>query len=188
MADEQSWLITGVILCGGKGSRLGGQDKGLIEVAGRPLARHVADTLRPHVQSLIIIANRNLDDYKRICPQVYADDSGPYHGPLAGIASALAQVTTPYALICACDMPRLPAQLIARLWSGMQRIDADAACVRDPTGLQPFPLLMKTKLLDSARQSLATQHYKLGDWLLAQQPAIIDIPETLTNINAPQDL
>jgi molybdenum cofactor guanylyltransferase len=107
--------ITGVILAGGRGSRLGGVDKGLVPLHGRPLIEHVIDALRPQVGALLISANRNRDIYASYGYPVIADVMGDYDGPLAGMLSAMRAAGTAYILTTPCDAPSIPADLARRL-------------------------------------------------------------------------
>ena len=95
--------ITAVILAGGRGRRMGGDDKGLVELNGRPLIKHVLAVIAPQVSSVILNANRNLDRYAGFGYPVVRDDLLGFQGPLAGFAAAMAAATTPYLITMPCD-------------------------------------------------------------------------------------
>ena len=107
--------ITGLVLAGGRGQRMGGVDKGLQPWRGRPLVDHALAGLAPQVASLLISANRNVADYARRGVPVLVDGDGDFDGPLAGILAGLRRSTTPWLAVVPCDAPRLPADLVARL-------------------------------------------------------------------------
>ena len=107
--------ITGLILAGGMGRRMGGADKGLLLLHGRPLAALSLERLRPQVGSLFISANRNLDIYAALGPEVLPYLLPDYPGPLAGIHAALSRIETPWLATCPCDSPYLPSDLVERL-------------------------------------------------------------------------
>ena len=107
--------ITAVILAGGKGSRLGGQDKGLVDYNGKLLIEHVLERITPQVSTVLINANRNVDTYKQYGFPVINDDLSDFQGPLAGFASAMRASTTSHILTLPCDGPLLPLDLASRM-------------------------------------------------------------------------
>ncbi len=111
-------LITGVILAGGRSSRMGGADKGLVEFEGRCLIEHVLVRMQPQVGEIIISANRNLDRYRSYGHRVVEDDRatfGDFCGPLAGMLAGLRHSHLPWVVFAPCDAPALPMDLVARL-------------------------------------------------------------------------
>lgn len=114
--------ITALILAGGEGRRMGGQDKGLVMWHGKPLVAWMATLVRPWVSRIIISCNRHQDQYRLYADEVIRDDADLYTGPLAGIAKAATYVTTSWCLILPCDMPRLTAEVIRML---IQAADMD---------------------------------------------------------------
>jgi molybdenum cofactor guanylyltransferase len=138
--------ITGLLLAGGQGSRMGHADKGLQPFRGTTMAAHVLDRLRPQVGALLINANRNAEQYARFGAPVFGDTLEGYAGPLAGLAAGLAHCETTYLVSAPCDAPFLPADLVARLAGAIG--DADLAAPETPDGqLQPVFCLLKTALL-----------------------------------------
>src|ERR1700679_3295306 len=117
--------ITGLILAGGRGSRMGGIDKGLQWHLGVPLARHALERLRPQVAALMLNANRNLAAYQAMGVPVWQDETPDFPGPLAGMLAGLEHCDTPYLVTVPCDSPNFPTDLVARLAQGL--VDASAA-------------------------------------------------------------
>jgi len=115
MAMRRGGGITGLILAGGAGRRVGGRDKGLIPWAGKPLAQQVVERIGPQVDSVIISCNRNSDLYRQFTTRTVCDTRPGYPGPLAGIEAAHPYVDTDLLLVVNCDMPLLPAGLARRL-------------------------------------------------------------------------
>jgi len=130
-ADYPRQQITALILAGGRGTRMGGRDKGLVDYRGQPLVRHLAATLAPQAAALLLSANRSHDDYHALGHVPLADRRAGYAGPLAGIETALSVCTTPYLLICPCDTPHVPADYGPRLWAALHDGDAELACATD---------------------------------------------------------
>ena len=144
--------ITGLILAGGRGSRMGGVDKGLQNHHGMPLALHALLRLQPQVGAMLINANRNLGAYESMGAPVWPDALPDYPGPLAGMLAGLERCTTPYLVTVPCDTPNFPDDLVERLANALEG-DEDIAMVATREGSelvrQPVFLLMKTTLLES---------------------------------------
>lgn len=113
--------ITGVILAGGAGRRVGHRDKGLIPFRGKPLVAHVCENLEPQVGSMIVSCNRNLETYGAFAPRVVVDRRKAFQGPLSGIESVAPHVDSDYLAIVGCDMPDLPADWVRRLVDALAR-------------------------------------------------------------------
>lgn len=178
--------ITGVILAGGQATRMGGMDKGLIILNGRPLIAHVLAALRPQVATVLINANRNLDTYAELGCRVVADDQQGYPGPLAGLAATLGQAETPWVLTVPCDGPLVPADLGTRLYCALITSGADVATVRDSERVHPVYALVPTWLQASVRSYLAAGERRLLGWLQRQRLAIADFSdqnEYFINVN-----
>jgi molybdopterin-guanine dinucleotide biosynthesis protein A len=160
--------ITGLVLAGGRGSRMGGVDKGLQVYRGLPLARHALQRLAPQVGRLMINANRNLDVYGSMGIPVWPDEIDDYPGPLAGMLAGLAHCETPYLVTVPCDTPDFPLDLVERLERGLVEAGADMAiaCTRGTDRLLPQPVfcLMKVSLIDSLRTFVARGERKTGLW------------------------
>ncbi len=182
--------ITGVILAGGKGSRMGGVDKGLIKFQGRPLVEHILERVKPQVNEVVINANRNLQKYAGYGVKVVRDEQQESQGPLAGIASAMAITTTPLLLTTPCDSPFLPINLAQRLYLALTDNDVDLA-VANTGKLQPVFCLVKTDLRNSLMNFMAGGGRKIDLWynqIRYTSADFSDIPECFTNINTPQDM
>ena len=158
--------ITGLILAGGRGSRMGGVDKGLQMHLGLPLAQHALRRLAPQVGRLMINANRNLATYQSIGVPVVPDEVADYPGPLAGMLAGLTCCETPYLATVPCDTPNFPLDLIARLSEGLTRagVEMATAYTREGSELvaQPVFCLMKASLRDSLSAFVNSGQRKTG--------------------------
>jgi molybdopterin-guanine dinucleotide biosynthesis protein A len=175
-------VITTAILAGGEGRRVGAQDKGLLPLAGRPLIAHVVDALRGQAGFIIICANRNADRYAQFAP-VIADAQGGFHGPLAGIAVALAQCRTPWLLTVPVDAPEPPRDLATRLFMAAQ--SADAAVAHDGECRQPLFALYRCNLANAASAALA-RDLPVWRWQEEVGTRIVDFsdcPQAFANLN-----
>ena len=163
--------ITGVILAGGRGSRMGGVDKGLQNFNGVPLALHTLLRLGPQVGEIMINANRNLAAYESFGVPVWPDSTGlgEYAGPLAGFMTGMERCATPYMLTVPCDTPLFPHDLVARLADAFSQQDADfavAAAPEEDGQLRPQPVfcLMRTGMLESLIRFTQTGGRKIDAW------------------------
>ncbi len=186
-------MIDAVILAGGEGRRMAGQDKGLIELSGKPLVEWVIDALKRQtkpVEHVLISANRNLPDYARYGYPVLRDVYPGQSGPLAGIHAALLGTPADYLLAVPCDIPFLPADLLEQLWQMLQSSRADLVYAR--AGSEPAYsaiCLMRRTVLDSLTERLASQELRLGSWYAAINAIPVDLPAgSLSNLNTPDDL
>jgi molybdopterin-guanine dinucleotide biosynthesis protein A len=146
--------FTAAILAGGEGRRVGGSDKGLLILHGKPLIERVAGALRPQVGAILICANRHADEYARF-GSVIADAVSGFHGPLAGIASALAQSPSTWLLTVPVDAPDPPRDLAQRLHAAAIAARADAAVAHDGAYRQPLFALYRRHLAPRAAAALA---------------------------------
>jgi len=182
--------LTGAILAGGRGSRLGGQDKGLFPLAGQPLIRYVLTALAPQVGALLINANRHLDTYRAFGFPVCPDDFGAYCGPLAGLSSLLSHARSPYLLCVPCDAPKLPLNLAARLWQGLHQAHAEISVVHDGVAMQPTFALLRTDLQAELAAALRTGERSLKHWYQCRRWISVDFSDQVnafSNLNTPQD-
>jgi molybdopterin-guanine dinucleotide biosynthesis protein A len=178
--------VSGIILAGGRATRMGGIDKGLVDIAGRPMIEHIIERLRPQTQALIINANRSHEHYAAYGLPVVADDFGDFAGPLAGMAAGLAKAATPWAVAVPCDSPLLPPDLVARLWAALQREQAELAVAWAEERMQPVFALLPQALLPSLRDFLAGGDRKIDRWYGRHRVALADFsdsPDTFLNIN-----
>jgi molybdenum cofactor guanylyltransferase len=181
--------ITGLILAGGRGSRMGGVDKGLQVYRGRPLAQHALERLRPQVRQVLVSANRNQEAYRALNVPVWPDEVPDYAGPLAGMLAGLRHCDTSFLATVPCDTPNFPADLVARLAHGLQGADADIAVAYTRRGddLLPQPVfcLMKTSLKDALAAFIAAGERKAGVFARDQRHTrvVFDEDAQFFNIN-----
>ncbi|HTB27379.1 MAG TPA: molybdenum cofactor guanylyltransferase MobA [Steroidobacteraceae bacterium] len=186
--------ITGLILAGGRGSRMGGVDKGLQIHRGRPLAAHALERLRPQVGRLMVNANRNLETYRAMGVPVWPDEVPDYPGPLAGMLAGLAHCETALMATVPCDTPNFPLDLVARLASGLERAEADIAVAYTRAGEDLFPqpvfCLMKTSLEDALAAFIAAGERKTGFFARGQRNTrvVFDHDAEFFNINTLTEL
>lgn len=181
----------GVILAGGRATRMAGKDKGLLTINGQPMVVHISALLRPQVGSLLINANRNLDTYAELTQcAVIPDQTTDFAGPLAGMASALAATSLPYLVAVPCDSPFLARDLVSRLHHGRLRQQADIAMATLADKPQPVFVLLSRYLLDSLQGFLHTGGRKLIHWYYQHKVAEVDFSDRammFENINTPQE-
>ena len=183
--------VTGLVLAGGMGRRMGGADKGLLPFLGRPLVAHVLERLRPQVDELLVNANRETDTYASFGYPVITDAIGGFAGPLAGLHSGLTAAHNELLVTVPCDSPLLPADLVARLLAALQKQEADIAVAR--TGDQPHPVfcLCRRTLLPDLTAFLEAGGRKIDAWYASHdtvEVAFDDEAEAFANINTPQEL
>ena len=180
--------ITGLVLCGGRGTRMGGVDKGLQNHHGMPLALHALMRLQPQVGPVIINANRNLSAYESMGVPVWPDPLADYPGPLAGWLAGLEHCETPYLLTVPCDSPNFPLDLAARLAAALLDADADiamAATLEDGRQqLQPVFCLLKSGLIESLAAYLDSGERKIDRWTAQQRCALALFDDTAAFANA----
>lgn len=189
--SRDSNVITGVVLAGGRARRMGGQDKGLLTLAGQPLASHAVRRLSPQVSEVLISANRNLPAYEAFHCRVIRDRLGPYYGPLAGMLAAMNAVVTPLLLTVPCDSPWLPARYAQRMYAALLAHRAELSVAHDGQRLQPVFALLNTRLKASLQGYLEAGGRKIDRWYAAHTMALADFsdePAMFRNINTPADL
>lgn len=178
--------VTAAILAGGAGRRLGGIDKGLAALGDRRLVAWCIEAIHAQADAILIVANRNLDDYARFAP-VISDHATDYRGPLAGIAAALEAIETPWLLTLPVDGPQPPSDLVARLCAGLG--SARAAVADDGARRQPLFALYHRDLATSAAEALA-RDLPVWQWQDAIAATTVDFADRaahFTNLNTPQD-
>lgn len=183
--------VTGVILAGGQGRRMGGIDKGLQELQGRPMAQWVLERLAPQVGSVLINANQNLERYAEFGCEVLPDRIGGFAGPLAGLHAALTHATTPLLVTASCDSPFLPVDLVARLHAALTAGNAQLAVARTGDRVHRAFCLVRRELLPQLEAFLAAGERKVGLWhasLKVVEVAFDDQAAAFSNINSAEDL
>lgn len=190
--------ITGLILAGGRGSRMGGVDKGLELLGGVSLVAHVIAKLAPQVTALMINANRNLNAYAEFGVPVWPDENDDFAGPLAGIQAGLLHCQTPYLVTAPCDSPFLPTNLVSELSAARQNANADLAVATTASvghnvntiQAQPVFMLLKTELIVDLNQFLADGGRKIETWYRRLNYTEVPFADTMAfrNINTPDEL
>jgi molybdopterin-guanine dinucleotide biosynthesis protein A len=183
--------VTGVILAGGQGRRMGGIDKGLQELQGRTLVQWVLARLAPQVGTVLINANQNQARYAEFGCAVLPDRIPDFAGPLAGLHAALEQAATPLLVTVPCDSPFLPPDLVARLHAALVAENAELAVARTGDRVHRAFCLVRRELLPQLDAFLAAGGRKLGLWhasLKAVEVGFDDEPAAFSNINTPEEL
>ncbi|HKU70086.1 MAG TPA: molybdenum cofactor guanylyltransferase MobA [Burkholderiales bacterium] len=183
--------VTGVILAGGRGSRMGTVDKGLKLLRGKPMVQWVAERFAPQVSEVLVNANQNIDKYQILGYKVIPDEIGGFAGPLAGLHRGLSEATHDLVATSPCDSPFLPLDLIARLRAAMDRADAELTVAK--TGDQPHPVfcLCRRTVLPGLTDFLAGGGRKIDAWyskLKIVEVLFDDQPDAFSNINTEDEL
>lgn len=181
--------ITAVILAGGRGRRMGGFDKGLINFLGQPIIEHTLAAITPQCGAVIINANRNIEQYARYQHPVISDQSSDFQGPLAGFSAAMEHSSSSLVATIPCDAPIIPKGLIKRLLTALKDANADIAVAHDGSRLQPVYALIKTQLLDNLKAFIANGDRKIDLWYAQNTMVEVDfsdIPYAFKNINTPE--
>jgi molybdopterin-guanine dinucleotide biosynthesis protein A len=183
--------VTGLILAGGRGSRMGSVDKGLQLFRGRAMITHVLERFAPQVDEVLINVNRSRDEYTALGPRVIADAIEGFAGPLAGLHAGMANAAHPLIATAPCDSPFLPLDLIARLRAGMELAGADLAVAK--TFDQPHPVfcLANVSLAPHLHDFLASGQRKIDKWyatLKVAEVAFDDEEHAFSNINTLDEL
>ena len=181
--------VSGIVLAGGQGRRMGGVDKGLQTLRGRPMIEWVLERLAPQVAEVIVNANQNVERYAAYGHRVVSDEVGGFAGPLAGLHAGLKAARHPLVATVPCDSPFLPADLVSRLASSLKENDLAVA----KTGAQPHPVfaLMKREVRESLEAFLAQGGRKIDAWYAALE--VVEVPfddeaDAFRNINTLEEL
>ncbi|MGB7802758.1 MAG: molybdenum cofactor guanylyltransferase MobA [Buttiauxella sp.] len=181
--------VTGVVLAGGRATRMGGRDKGLICLNGRPLVEHVIRKLASQVNNVVISANRNIDAYQSLGLPVLSDTLPDFPGPLAGMLSAMQKLDGEWFLFCPCDTPNIPDHLVEKLWE--QKGGSCAVWVNDGERDHPTLALMHKKLAASLENYLASGERRVMYFLRQSGGRAVLFPnqmQNFINVNSPDDL
>ncbi|MGQ0546360.1 MAG: molybdenum cofactor guanylyltransferase MobA [Betaproteobacteria bacterium] len=181
--------VSGIVLAGGLGRRMGGVDKGLQPLRGKPMVRWVLERLAPQVDEVLINANQNLEAYAAMGYRVVPDDIAGFAGPLAGLHAGMKAAAHPLVATVPCDSPFLPMDLIQRLQQGLKSNDLAVA----KTGAQPHPVfaLVKRQCRESLEAFLAQGGRKIDAWyasLKVVEVSFDDEADAFRNINTPEEL
>jgi molybdenum cofactor guanylyltransferase len=186
--------ITGLILAGGRGMRMGGVDKGLQTLQGKPMIMHVMQRLQPQVDRIMINANQNLNRYREFSFPVWSDEKNDYAGPLAGMQAGLIHCETAYMLTVPCDTPMLPTDLVTQLATALEKSTADIAVANtkqhDRIQRQPVFCLMKKTVLTDLTAALERGVRKVDLWLAEKNvvDVVFDDETAFANINTLEEL
>ena len=183
--------ISAIILSGGRATRMGGVDKGLISLQNQPLIQHVINRLQPQVDEILINANREIAQYETFGLKVLQDENQDFAGPLAGMLLGLKHSKHELVLAVPCDSPLLPTDLVARLYNGMLESRVDIAVASSDGNAHPVFCLMKKSVLPSLIAFLDTGERKVSAWQKSQKYVEVDFSgcaDAFVNLNTPQDL
>jgi molybdopterin-guanine dinucleotide biosynthesis protein A len=183
--------ITGLVLAGGQGRRMGSVDKGLVLLQGQPMVRHVLDRFAPQVDDVLINANRSIAEYEALGHPVIRDRIEGFAGPLAGFHAGLLQATQPLLATVPCDSPFLPRDLVARLLHGLEAQHAELAVARTLDQPHPVFALLRRDVLAHLEGFLAGGGRKIDAWyatLKTVEVAFDDEAEAFRNINTVDEL
>lgn len=181
--------VTGVVLAGGRATRMGGQDKGLINFNGQPLFEHVISKFAPQVNNVVISANRNIEKYQSVGLSVLSDTLADFLGPLAGMLSIMQHLSEEWFLFCPCDTPNIPDDLAYKLWE--QKGDSLAVWVNDGERDHPTIALMHRRLATDLEQYLASGERRVMVFLRQTGGKAVVFPnqmQNFANVNTPEDL
>ncbi len=183
--------VTGVVLAGGQGSRMGGVDKGLQPFRGRPMAAHAVERFAPQVDELLVNANRNVEEYARFGHRVISDEIAGFAGPLAGFEWGLAHAAGELVATVPCDSPFLPPDLVSRLRGALEANGADLAVARTGDRSHPVFCLMRRSVHGSLAEFLARGERTIDRWYAALH--VVEVPfddeaEAFLNINTREEL
>ena len=183
--------VTAILLAGGEGRRMGGQDKGLISLRGKSLAEWVLTRIQPQVGEILISANRNIEAYEALGHPVVRDKTEGYVGPLAGIARGLLDARSELILSVPCDTPFLPDDLVARLYAALSDGDHDLAVPLAGGRTQNAICLMRRHVGANLAIFLSQGGRKMQDWQAGLKLAVADFSDEaafFVNINNPEQL
>ena len=188
---QHSTLVTGVILAGGQGRRMGSVDKGLQALRGKPMVAWVIERFAPQVDEVLINANQNLERYACLGHRVIPDEIKGYAGPLAGLHRGLTEAAHELVATVPCDSPFLPRDLIARLRAVLEQQRAEITVAK--TGDQPHPVfcLCRRSVLPGLAAFLTGGGRKIDAWyakLRVVEVAFDDQPDAFSNINTAEEL
>jgi molybdenum cofactor guanylyltransferase len=183
--------VTAVILAGGMGRRMGGQDKGLVNYKKGTLIEHVIAGISQQTDNILINANRNIDVYSRFGYPIVEDSLSDFQGPLAGFYAAMAAVNSDYILTLPCDGPFVTIDYLSSMVDALNQNDYEMAIASDGERMQPVYALLPVDLRPSLEQFLKEGHRKIDRWYKQHQYTLVEFDAStrlFTNINTPEDI
>jgi molybdenum cofactor guanylyltransferase len=182
--------ITGLILAGGRGSRMQGADKGLLLLEGKTLIERVLRRVQPQCASVMISANRNLPAYQSFGAVVINDVRADFPGPLAGIEAGLLRVPTGWLFVTPCDLPYVPYDAATRLVQAALARRVTAAFAQTNTTSHTAVCVLHSSLLPALAASLDAGQYRMRQWFdhVHALPLLFEDAAAFANMNAPDDL
>lgn len=190
MHSSSTASLSSLILAGGRGSRLGGRDKGLMPWRGRPIAAHLAELLRPLGQELLISCNRNQSEYLRWADRLVVDETPGYPGPLAGLLAGLEACDSDRLLVVPCDLPYLEQALLSDLLDRALTAPERPCVVRTGDDWQPLVCVLPKSALESLQDYWSCGGRAPLRWMLGQPLTVLQLPvmdQRLRNANRPED-
>jgi len=183
--------ITALILSGGRGSRMGDIDKGLLMFKNKPLIEHVIERVSSQVSNIVISCNRNIEEYRKFGFPIVRDDVDDFAGPLRGILSAYSLISTPFTMVVPCDVPFLPANLVQRLTDHPQPFEV--SCCHDGEREQSLIFIAQTSILPSIENNLLNDKRSVHHWISQRHTVWTDFGDmfekkVFRNLNAPDDM
>ncbi len=186
---SRSEPLAAVVLAGGRGTRMGGADKGLVEYRRRPLIEWVLDAIRPQVKETFISANRNLDVYGRYGCRVLPDAIPDFPGPLAGVLAAMDETAAGWLLVVPCDTPQLPADLARRLYDAAMSAHVPLAVAADEARVHHTIMLVRTDRKADLERYLLQGGHAVYRWQEGMGSCRVPFPAaSLANLNRLEDL
>jgi len=188
--NERNERIGAVILAGGLARRMGGQDKGLVELGKRPMASWVLSVVTPHVHDVVINANRHESEYRQLGCRVVADRHEGHLGPLAGLSAAIHELDTNYVLMCPCDSPFVDALIVDRLGSAIIQDNVEIAVASDGQRMQPVFSVVRKQVIASLDAFLDAGERKIDRWYATHNTVEVncsDLTASFRNINTEEE-
>ena len=177
---KQKLNVTGLILAGGAGRRVGKRDKGLISWQGKPLVAHVSNCLKPQVSGLLISCNRNFSRYEEFSTQTVTDNREDFQGPLAGLEAASPFIRTDFLVVVSCDTPHLPKDLVSRLIAPLSESTNDSpeiSYVHDGVRAQYLCAAMRHDCLTFVTRYLNEGHRAVKGWYKTRHAVTVDFSD-----------
>ena len=188
--SDDTITIGALILAGGLARRMGGVDKGLVEVAGKPMVKYALDVLTPLVNSVVINANRSVEQYEKFGVPVVLDTLAGHQGPLAGLSAGINALPSDYIVMCPCDSPFLQGALVQALIDGCISNDADISVPHDGGRLQPVFCVVNRRVEASLNAFLNEGERKIDRWFTKHKVHTVDATEyavSFLNINTEEE-